>query len=255
MQKQNLFELERYMKKINRKSYRYILSVIMVALIAPATARDYSYMDDHAPTDSTQTIPSPSTPTSENSSILDSIIGAAVTTGVDSVDEAVRPEDDSVSGRFYKNFRKDQQRRDPNYRERYEQDKYYRDRYEQEKYARERYDSQYYDRREQYYNDKYWNRGINSGNNPGKGNKGKEWSKEQRKAQKKREKERRKYYKNKKKDDDRQWRDKEYERRKEWEAAEKARREDYKEHKKQEEAEYQRRYDYKQRERRRYGEM
>jgi len=176
-------------------------------------ARDYSYMDDHVAEETAGS--GPATPTVQEGSLLDSAINAAVTTGIDSVEESVNKDQDSVSKRFYKNFKNERDKYNRNERNRYEQDKYdreYRDRYDQDKNDRE-YRKRYEQGKKKGWNEEKWSKERAKHHSKAQKKKNKQWKKEQ----KKREKEKRKYFKEQKQDSEREWRDDEYERRGEWE--------------------------------------
>lgn len=145
------------MKNINKTYGLYILMVIISLFTLPAIARDYSYMDDHVSggTSSSSAPSSPSQPSSvpQGNSILDSVIDAFVTTGTQSVDESMVRDNESFSGRVYRNTRKDHYEKAPYYRGGYENAPYYGGRYERghygEKhrysYGRDRYDRNHAD--------------------------------------------------------------------------------------------------------------
>lgn len=167
------------MKKLTRAYYLYSLLVVIGIMSLPVSARDYSYMDDH-PTGKTNTsYTSQSTPAIQASRAL--------------------------SGTEHRQV--------PNERARYTQGRYERERGDKryQYYRRYEYDRKYpygyrsYDYRRS--DNKHWNRGKHSANNPGNryGKQRQKWDKQQRKEQKKRGKERQKYYKEQRQASERRW--------------------------------------------------
>ena len=195
------------MKKLNW-AYFPCLLIIMSILSKPALARDYSYMDDHASEGTAST--SPAASAAQDTSILNSVIDAAVTTGMDSVDESMNKGSDSITGKFYRNFRNDQRDQKPQFRNRYEQDKYDREYRERNSYDREK---QYPGKRKGW-SDEKWQKERDKHYRKAQKKRNKSWKKEQ----KGRNKGKNKYYKKQKRESDREWREDEYERRREWEA-------------------------------------
>ena len=174
-----------------------IISVILFMTTAPLLARDYSYMNDHTAAGDVITNTSPdtlrpstSTPSTSTAggSIVNSIIDAAVTTGVETADQTIGADKDSFSGRFYNNFRKGDQEQLPS---------------GEGVYIRED-DGWKHDNRNNDRNRRDWGRSQGKGKAKGKD---KKWRKEQYKRDKKLHKEqdkseRKNKYKNKKYDYD-----------------------------------------------------